>query len=385
MADSVDNLLDYLYGKSRASFDKRKKASEEGAAVFSPLHEIQKLTAIKEPNVTQEPNAISEANTINTPSKTQIRPVLQENETIITDKTGKIVSSTPGSSTPASSTAGAAVGQLAVPTPAPEKTREQKAIDELYDMITKKEIPPKETQPGTVPALEKSAIATPTPAPKTQEELKAPAATPPGQEQKPTQPLKNPEEVKPLSAPVQKKAEEQSVLPTEELDNILEVVPENSRDAASKSIPLIAKALKDEGILTPNVLSYALATTQWETDHTFQPIEEYGGAQQAVKLGYSGGENFYGRGFIQLTHDYNYQKMGERIGLGDALVKTPAKALEPQTSAKILAAYFKDNGVAQLAEQGDFYGARSPVNGTDRAYEIAEMARKFLNNILRRK
>ena len=125
-------------------------------------------------------------------------------------------------------------------------------------------------------------------------------------------------------------------------------------------------------------MAYALATIEHETAGTFEPIEEYGGRQQARKLGYGGGENYYGRGFIQLTHADNYRAIGQRIGMGDALVKNPALALRPDISAKILAAFFKDRGVAKEASKGNFYAARGPVNGTDKAREIAQIAQRYL-------
>ena len=154
--------------------------------------------------------------------------------------------------------------------------------------------------------------------------------------------------------------------------------PPSSRASAKKSIPLIVNALQEEGILDPNTLAYALATVQHETAESFSPVNEgyyndakYGyepgftGRSSALKNGYSGGENYYGRGFIQLTHDYNYKKFGERLGLGDALVKNPEMANDPAISARILAAFMKDNGVAELAQKGDFYNARAPINSKD--------------------
>jgi predicted chitinase/LysM repeat protein len=157
----------------------------------------------------------------------------------------------------------------------------------------------------------------------------------------------------------------------------LKNVPEQYQMSAQQNIPYIVKALQDEGILTPNILAYALATVQHETGGTFKPIEEYGGRQQAKRLGYSGGEDYFGRGYIQITHDYNYKDIGNQIGLGDALVKNPALALQPDVAARVLAKFFKDRGVAELAETGDFYRARGPVNGSDRAADIAARAQGF--------
>lgn len=160
---------------------------------------------------------------------------------------------------------------------------------------------------------------------------------------------------------------------------VIAKVPEQARVAAQESIPAIVSALKEEGIDDPKVLAYALATIEHETAGTFEPIEEYDGVQQARRLGYEGGENYFGRGFIQLTHLKNYREIGERIGID--LANNPEKALDPAVAAKILAIYFKDNGVADLAKRGDFYAARGPINGTDSANSIARLANKYLASL----
>lgn len=150
-----------------------------------------------------------------------------------------------------------------------------------------------------------------------------------------------------------------------------------ARAAARKNIPLIAQALKDEGILNSNVLAYALATIEHETAGTFEPISEYYGNLSARRLGYEGGTYYYGRGFIQLTHLRNYRIVGERIGMGEALAKNPELASDPKTAAKVLAAFFKDNNIANLASQGEFVAARMPVNPDRNGWHIATLAYKF--------
>lgn len=140
----------------------------------------------------------------------------------------------------------------------------------------------------------------------------------------------------------------------------------------------VADALDKEGILTPNTLAYTLGTIQHETAGTFSPIEEYGGREQARSLGYDGGENYYGRGYIQLTGQGNYEALGNRIGVPD-LAQHPEKALDPAISAKITAAFIKDRGVADLANKGDFIGARQPINGTDQVEKIAEYTQSYLD------
>lgn len=162
------------------------------------------------------------------------------------------------------------------------------------------------------------------------------------------------------------------------LDRLVLEVPRSARGAARRNLPLIAKALEDEGILDSNVLAYALATIEHETAGTFEPIEEYKGRKSARRLGYEGGTNYFGRGFIQLTHLRNYKRIGERIGMGEDLVKNPELALNPEISAKILAAFFKDNGIARLARMGDFIDARTPINPDYQGGWIATLAYKYL-------
>ncbi len=82
-------------------------------------------------------------------------------------------------------------------------------------------------------------------------------------------------------------------------------------------------------------------------------------------------DGWFGRGQIQITHKANYRKMGARLGID--LVGDPAKALDPEISARIvvvgmaeglfraghdLETYFDD-------ETDDPHGARRIVNGPD--------------------
>ncbi|MBI2086167.1 hypothetical protein HYT74_02390 [Candidatus Daviesbacteria bacterium] len=161
------------------------------------------------------------------------------------------------------------------------------------------------------------------------------------------------------------------------IEKLVEGVPDKGKQAARENIPLIARALDAEGILDSNVLAYALATVEHETDETFAPIGEIQGAVSARRLGYEGGADFFGRGFIQITHLRNYRTIGERIGLGDQLAKNPELASRPEIAAKILAAFFKDNNVANLASQGLFIAARRPINPDYNGYSVANLAMKY--------
>ncbi|MBI2599334.1 hypothetical protein HYW43_00235 [Candidatus Daviesbacteria bacterium] len=161
------------------------------------------------------------------------------------------------------------------------------------------------------------------------------------------------------------------------VERLVADVPDKGKQAARENIPLIAKALDEEGILDSNVLAYALATVEHETAETFAPIDEIQGKKSARRLGYEGGTNFHGRGFIQITHLRNYKVIGERIGMGDELAKNPKLASNPEVAAKILAVFFKDNNVANLASQGDFVSARDPINPDVNAWSVAQLAMKY--------
>lgn len=166
-------------------------------------------------------------------------------------------------------------------------------------------------------------------------------------------------------------------LDSEAVERLVAGVPAKGREAARRNIPLIGKALEQEGILDSNVLAYALATIEHETDETFEPLEEIQGRLSARRLGYEGGTNYFGRGFIQLTHLRNYRMVGERIGMGDELARNPDLAETPEVAAKILAAFFKDNNVANLASRGQFLAARRPINPDINAWSVAQLAWKY--------
>lgn len=165
------------------------------------------------------------------------------------------------------------------------------------------------------------------------------------------------------------------------IDRLVYDIPSKGQSSAREYIPLIAEALNKEGILNTNVLAYALATIEHETDGTFAPIHEIKGSVNARRLGYEGSSNYFGRGFIQITHLRNYYAMGQRIGMGEQLTKNPELASDPKIAASILAAYFKDNNVSNLATQGSFVAARRPINPDLNGWLVADMAVKYTYNL----
>ncbi|MBD2777234.1 glycoside hydrolase family 19 protein [Iningainema tapete] len=135
-------------------------------------------------------------------------------------------------------------------------------------------------------------------------------------------------------------------------------------------LPDIIQALKDFNILNRWTLIAAIATIGVETGE-FKPIHEYGGESYFTKnyegrsdLGniYPGdGAKYHGRGFIQLTGRNNYEIYGKRFGVD--LVNNPDLALDRTIAAKVLAAYFVDRGINQLAQNENWREVRRRVNG----------------------
>lgn len=135
------------------------------------------------------------------------------------------------------------------------------------------------------------------------------------------------------------------------------------------SVRLIVKTALENGVTDPKQISYMLATAQHET-RNFQAPEEDFGRSQARKLGYSGGEEFYGRGYVHLTHDYNYAKFDKLLGLNGEMVRNPDMAKEPENAAKVLVIGMRDGLFTGKPldryidnDNHDVYNARRVVNG----------------------
>jgi predicted chitinase len=129
-------------------------------------------------------------------------------------------------------------------------------------------------------------------------------------------------------------------------------------------------------------LAYILATVKHETANTFEPIEEYGKGAGNVYGELIQGHKYYGRGYVQLTWQWNYKKFGDLLGVD--LVENPDLALEPDIAGKILYIgmikglftgkklddYINEDGV-------DYINARRIINGTDKDTLIASYATTY--------
>ena len=127
-------------------------------------------------------------------------------------------------------------------------------------------------------------------------------------------------------------------------------------------------------------LAYILATAYHETAHTMQPIAEYGKGK-GRKYGVNGkyGQVPYGRGYVQLTWDYNYEKADKELGLRGALLHNFDLAMSPKIAVQILFTGMEEGWFTgkSLSTYTDYLPMRRIINGTDKASLIAGYAEGF--------
>ncbi len=136
-------------------------------------------------------------------------------------------------------------------------------------------------------------------------------------------------------------------------------------------------------------VAYALASAFHETAGTMQPIREYGRGK-GRKYGVKGkhGQVAYGRGYVQLTWDWNYQKADDELVLGGRLTRDYDLALDCQIAADIMVrgmqeGWFTGKKLADYLPAGkfgtraQFKEARRIINGVDKADLIAGHALAF--------
>jgi putative chitinase len=141
--------------------------------------------------------------------------------------------------------------------------------------------------------------------------------------------------------------------------------------------------------------AYALATAAHETAYTMQPVREAYWLSEKWRRNHLRYYPFYGRGYVQLTWQDNYQKADRELGLDGSLNANLDRALEPDIAAKVMVkgmqegwfAGDKNNGprhtlarhlaAGHTGSKAQFTSARRIINGTDQAQKIADEAIKF--------
>ncbi|UJE34684.1 endolysin [Acinetobacter phage vB_AbaM_P1] len=136
--------------------------------------------------------------------------------------------------------------------------------------------------------------------------------------------------------------------------------------------------------------AYILATIFHETGivvegklyRSMQPVKERGSDAYLKSKKYY---PYIGYGYVQLTWEPNYKRVGGLIGVD--LIKHPEKALEPDIALKIaiegmLKGWFTGVGFQRKRpvskyNKAQYTSARAIINGTDKAADIANYAMVF--------
>jgi len=150
--------------------------------------------------------------------------------------------------------------------------------------------------------------------------------------------------------------------------------------------------ISEEFNLTKDQCAYVLATANHETAG-FSHMSEIDGQNQAIRLGYNGGKNWFGRGYAMLTGQNKYQMWSSKDvgGLGwtnQDLVSNPDLLVTDKAlSARILVSGMKygsfsgaGNGTLETYinnNKVDFISARKIVNGNDKASQYAKTATDY--------
>ena len=135
-----------------------------------------------------------------------------------------------------------------------------------------------------------------------------------------------------------------------------------------------------QGVTDKAQIAYILGTAEHESTMG-QFMEEI---DQSNWPYYSGGSRYHGRGYVQITHDYNYKDWSRRLRVD--LYGNPDLAKDPKYALPILVIGMRDGTFTKTGplskyisvSKQDYYGARSVVNGTDRWELIGGYADRFL-------
>lgn len=144
-------------------------------------------------------------------------------------------------------------------------------------------------------------------------------------------------------------------------------------------------------------MAYDLATSYWETAGTMLPVREAYWVENAEawrkkNLRYY---PYYGRGYVQLTWDFNYKKATEYfkkvLKIDVDFVKNPDLVMNKEYAAIILFVgseqgwftgkklddYIDEIDESDAEDLQEYKNARRVINGTDKALEIANLAILF--------
>jgi hypothetical protein len=137
-----------------------------------------------------------------------------------------------------------------------------------------------------------------------------------------------------------------------------------------------------QGITQKEQIAYILATTEWETNYTYNPVKEAYWLSETWRRKNLRYYPYYGRGLVQITWEENYKKFSDILNID--LVGNPDLALDFDVAKFILVYGFKHGSFTgkNISEfinktKVNYLGARQCINGTDHASDIKQIANKL--------
>lgn len=117
---------------------------------------------------------------------------------------------------------------------------------------------------------------------------------------------------------------------------------------------MLMDAAKKAGMQGKELAAF-MAQMSHESDG-FQKLSEVGGGSPK----YGGGATFKGRGFIQLTHDFNYRDMSKKLGVD--LIGNPDLAADPKIATQVAIRYWMDNVRPKVKNWDDVFSHTKAIN-----------------------
>lgn len=161
---------------------------------------------------------------------------------------------------------------------------------------------------------------------------------------------------------------------------VSKMFPVTPVDNIRNNLPYVLKGLGERALGDKLMVLMALSTIRAETE-SFQPINEglskfntspggrpfdlYDFRSDLGNQGKGDGGKYRGRGYVQLTGRFNYQKYGAALGMSNKLASDPELANNPAVAGKLLAAFLKDKerAIKEALIIDDLRLARRLVNG----------------------
>lgn len=134
--------------------------------------------------------------------------------------------------------------------------------------------------------------------------------------------------------------------------------------------------------------AYMLATAWHETNKTMMPVREAYWLSEDWRKKHLRYWPWYGRGYVQLTWEFNYEKADKELGLGGALLGGADLAMQPDIAAKIMRKGMDEGWftgvsmravlpIAGVATRQQYMNARTIINGRDKADLIEDYAQAY--------